>query len=43
MSVIGRSGSGKSTFLNLVGGIENPTSGEVFLTENQFTNSKIKN
>ena len=27
MSVIGRSGSGKSTFLNLVGGIENPTSG----------------
>ena len=30
MSVIGRSGSGKSTFLNLVGGIENPTSGEVF-------------
>ena len=30
MSVIGRSGSGKPTFLNLVGGIENPTSGEVF-------------
>ena len=29
MSVIGRSGSGKSTILNLVGGIENPTSGEV--------------
>lgn len=30
MSVIGRSGSGKSTFLNLLGGIEEPSSGEVF-------------
>lgn len=29
MSVIGRSGSGKSTFLNLLGGIEKPTDGEV--------------
>ena len=39
MSVIGRSGSGKSTFLNLVGGIENPTSGEVFIGRKAYDHS----
>ena len=31
LSVMGASGSGKSTFLNLVGGLDQPTSGEIFI------------
>ncbi|HKB15983.1 MAG TPA: ABC transporter ATP-binding protein [Planctomycetota bacterium] len=32
-AIIGASGSGKSTFLNLVGGLDRPTQGSVFLEE----------
>jgi len=31
VSIIGPSGSGKSTFFNMVGGLDTPTSGEVFV------------
>jgi putative ABC transport system ATP-binding protein len=35
--VVGPSGSGKSTLLNIIGGIDSPTSGEVFFEGNELT------
>src|SRR5512143_3303146 len=45
LSIMGPSGSGKSTLLNLMGGLDQPTSGEVFIdgkplhgiTDNELT------
>lgn len=31
LSIMGPSGSGKSTLMNLIGGLDQPTSGEVFI------------
>src|SRR5512142_2220027 len=33
LSVMGPSGSGKSTLLNLIGGLDQPTSGEIFIDD----------
>ena len=36
-SVVGPSGSGKTTFLNCVGGLDNPTSGDVYIAGENIT------
>lgn len=40
--ILGPSGSGKSTLLNIVGGMDTPTSGKVFLREEEITNYNEK-
>ena len=35
--IIGKSGSGKSTFLNILGGLDSATSGSVFVDGNDIT------
>lgn len=37
VAVIGPSGSGKSTFLTLAGGLQQPTSGEIYINNNLIT------
>ena len=37
VGVMGRSGSGKTTLLNVVGGLDHPTSGQMFLFGNDIT------
>ncbi len=42
-AVLGASGSGKSTFLKIISGIESPTSGRIELNNKDITNNPIKN
>lgn len=38
VAIIGPSGSGKSTFLTIAGGLQNPSSGDVFINGTNITN-----
>lgn len=50
VAILGSSGSGKTTFLNMIGGIDKPTSGKIFidgidvstLKENEYTKFRAK-
>lgn len=42
MAIVGKSGSGKSTFLNMVGGLDKPSAGKLFVDgKNLFTMSRL--
>lgn len=42
VAVIGPSGSGKSTFLTIAGGLQTPSSGEVKINDNLFSEESEK-
>lgn len=41
-AIIGKSGVGKTTFLNIIGGLENPTSGKVIIDKQALTTKNLK-
>ena len=42
IAIIGESGSGKSTLLHMIGGVDKPTSGKVYLNGVDFSKLKDK-
>ena len=37
VAIIGKSGSGKTTLLNMIGGLDTPTSGEIYIGEKEIS------
>lgn len=42
VAIVGTSGSGKSTCLNLIGGLDNPTSGQIFIKNKEISSLSRK-
>lgn len=42
-SILGRSGSGKTTFLSLLAGLDSPKAGEIYLEDNDINKSGLTN
>lgn len=42
VAIVGTSGSGKSTVLNLIGGLDSPTKGEIFIKNSRIFLSRTR-
>ena len=42
-SILGQSGSGKTTFLSLLAGLDSPKAGEIYLEDNDINKSGLTN
>ena len=41
VAIVGTSGSGKSTLLHMIGGVDTPTSGKIFVDGNEINSMKV--
>ena len=42
-SILGQSGSGKTTFISLLAGLDSPKAGEIYLEDNDINKSSLTN
>lgn len=42
-AIVGKSGVGKTTFLNILGGLESPTSGKIFIDDTEINEKNLPN